>query len=35
LKEIKKLKEERKPQESKNTSPRRARVANPGTPVVL
>lgn len=35
LKEIKKLKEERKPQESKNTSPRRARAANPGTPVVL
>ena len=35
LKEIKKLKDERKPQESKNTSPRRARAANPGTPVAL
>jgi hypothetical protein len=35
LKEVKKLREERKPEESKNTNPRRGRSANPGTPVAF
>jgi hypothetical protein len=35
LKEIKKLKDEQKPQESKNSNPRRARSANPGIPVAF
>jgi beta-lactamase regulating signal transducer with metallopeptidase domain len=34
LKEFKKLKEEKKPEASKSPGPRRARSANPGTPVI-
>jgi beta-lactamase regulating signal transducer with metallopeptidase domain len=35
LKEIKKLKEEKKPEQSRSSSPRRGRSASPGTPVVF
>jgi beta-lactamase regulating signal transducer with metallopeptidase domain len=35
LKEVKKLKEAKKPQESQNAAPRRARSAGPGTPVAF